>query len=298
MKSNTRAHVTVFPASLLVAVVLCGIGNSVYAAASNSVLVYTRFSGSNPAFVKDLRRIEDLTTRRDLEGLVVAGANLQVKWGGPSDADGYFALSDKLINGLESCCSGLLAHDIKVQTLMRNYIMLTLAHKETVPVDVKVSIVPHLIWLDELEYNRHLVKPVDWMAERTAHAKLWFEIFLDLDQAIDKNYDFKTMLTTNIGPFLGDPNDAKAYAAYQKAGVANNRKLLQRTDQYTLRRMLDGYSDFAEHSIVAYYTRPPYALPELKQYLDLYVSDPARKSRILDPVLSAMAEHPEQRTRE
>lgn len=78
--------------------------------------------------------------------------------------------------------------------------------------------------------------------------------------------------------------DPKLRAEYEAEIQRNRQKAERYREQYELRKWLKRYPKRAEEYIVEAYSQPPFKLEELRQALDIYLTDKETKTRVLDTV--------------
>ncbi|MFH1968805.1 MAG: hypothetical protein ABIJ53_00645 [Verrucomicrobiota bacterium] len=78
--------------------------------------------------------------------------------------------------------------------------------------------------------------------------------------------------------------DPRLRAEYEAAIQRNRQKSERHAEQYKLQDWLKRYPKRAEKYIVQAYSQPPFNLEELRQALDIYLTDKETKARILDAV--------------
>ena len=119
-----------------------------------------------------------------------------------------------------------------------------------------------------------------------------------LIDAIDPNWN------PNDEPFLNIPlpegisgeagmapehiKDPNRRAEYEAAIEKNRQKAERYGEQYKLRNWLKRFPKRAEEYIIQAYSKPPFDVEELKQYLDKYISDTKTKTGIIDAVKKNM----------
>lgn len=84
--------------------------------------------------------------------------------------------------------------------------------------------------------------------------------------------------------------DPKLRAEYEAALQKNREQIERYTKQYRLRDWLSMFPKRAEEYIIRAYSKPPFDVEELKQYLDKYITDTKTKARILNAVTKNMQE--------
>lgn len=172
---------------------------------------------------------------------------------------------------------------------------------------------PNKILLDtELELIGHVMTPMvtrrapmgqEWAQQRREDVKVRLHAWKRLLDTIDPNWDPNNLPVSNIVPpsATGLPGgvapeaikDPKLRDEYEAAIEKNKQKAERYGEQYRLRSWLKRFPKRAEQYIIRAYSKPPFDVEELKQYLDNYIADTKTKARILDAVTKNMQEQAE-----
>ena len=118
--------------------------------------------------------------------------------------------------------------------------------------------------------------------------------------AIDPDWDpnEKLLSPSGVGAMMRLPRsgmspesikDPQLRAEYEAALEANQKKIERYTEQNRLHNWLKRFPRHAEPYIINAYSKAPFNLEELKQYLDKYIADEKTRKRILDAVTKNMA---------
>lgn len=156
----------------------------------------------------------------------------------------------------------------------------------------------------ELELIGHVMTPIgisntsntnDFSQLRIEDVTVRLHAWRRLINAIDSKWDpDEVIMGPNVIPPGGTIRDSgaspdaikdpKLRAEYEAAIQRNRQKSERKAEQYRLQDWLKKYPKRAEEYIVQVYSEPPFSLEELKQYLDVYLTDEETKTRILDTV--------------
>lgn len=141
-------------------------------------------------------------------------------------------------------------------------------------------------------------KEQEWAQQRKKDVEVRFHAWKRLIDSIDPKWDPNDKFVRNVAPPLetGLPSgvvpeaikDPKLRAEYEEAIDNNRQKAEKYLEQSRLRDWLKRFPKRAEEYIIQAYSKPPFAVEELKQYLDKYVADTKTKARILDAVTKNM----------
>jgi hypothetical protein len=167
---------------------------------------------------------------------------------------------------------------------------------------------PNKITLEtEIELIGHVMTPMitrfvptgqEWTQQRREDIQVRLYDWKRLTDAIDPTWDPNNLPLLNVplpsgvegmtGMSPKDINDPALRAKYE-ADIERNRQKAERYgEQYRLRNWLKRFPPRAEEYIIQAYSKPPFDVEELKQYLDKYVSDTKTKVRILEAVTKNM----------
>jgi len=142
----------------------------------------------------------------------------------------------------------------------------------------------------------------DWSAERSSDMRHWFHAIQRVQRLIDPQWapnkaDFvpgSWIIPRNVRVWTGgayidpekipDPQDREDYVRRREE---NRAKHLRYNEQHTLHKIAESDIPSAERYIITAYSCPPYALEELRSYLDEYRIEPGMRQRILQAVEAA-----------
>lgn len=140
----------------------------------------------------------------------------------------------------------------------------------------------------------------EWAKERGAKAKLWLHALRRMEQGTDVNFDFNDLPYLNVMPpeETGLPagvapegiKDPRLRAQYEAAIKANTEKSRKYNQQFEMRHLNQFFAPKAEEYLIKAYSKPPFALEELKKLLDANLKSKGRKEKILNGVKKKMAE--------
>ena len=253
---------------------------------------------SNQPYQTEVQKIHHLGRAKDLTGLARLADDIEQTWGHQIDTRGYFALMDVVTSVLNSDNFGPdIASLYKQDELTQKYVLATLAHG-TVPLDITATLLPRLIFEEELTLYKRPFSEADWAQLRKYRAPLWLQTRQRLKQSVIPDYDFTSPVYISF-PFNPESlKDPKQAAAHNKAIEDNSRKMRGRNAQSLVRFQDKLFSPMAESEIVSYYSHPPYDPQELKRLLDTYVEDTATKQSILNQVAKNITTASEKATKD
>jgi len=246
-------------------------------------------------YEQDRERIETMRKSftgpiKDLKSLEIVGDEIQAKWGQKNKE--YYA---KLM--LEICgpISSWHFNQEGKHVLARKYALSALADPNKIPLETELELIGHV--MTDMVTPR-APKEQEWAQQRKKDVEVRFHAWKRLLDAIDPNWD------PNDEPFINIPlpegisgeagmapqhiKDPKRRTEYEAAIEKNRQKAERYGEQYTLRKWLKRFPKRAEEYIIQAYSKPPFNLEELKQYLDKYIADTKTKARILDAVTKNM----------
>jgi hypothetical protein len=195
-------------------------------------------------------------------------------------------------------------NDDRQYLLARKYALDALTDPNDIPLEV------------ELELTGHVITPMvtprapqgdDWVQQRIQDVNARLHASRRLVDAIDPNWDPNDLPQINISPPAGvlggragmspeDIKDLKLRAEYEAAIEANRQKAERYREQSRLRKWLRRFPPRAEEYIIAAYSKPPFNMAELRQYLEKYAIDKKAQARILDAVAKNMEQAQKQPT--
>jgi len=198
---------------------------------------------------------------------------------------------------LEVCgplSSGNFKHDRRYE-LARKYALLAVAEPNEISFETELNLIGHAI---TLMIGRNAPKGEKWAQLRKKDVEIRLHAWKRLMDAIDPNWDpndvpFLNISATGIRPGIV-PKDPDLRAEYD-AAIEKMREIEKDTQkrewnskQYRLRKLQKRFAPTAERYIVRAYSKPPFNLEELKQYLGKYAVDKKTRARILDAVKKNM----------
>jgi hypothetical protein len=146
-------------------------------------------------------------------------------------------------------------------------------------------------------------KGADFAQRRKKDVEIRLHAWKRLTDAIDPNWDPNDLPLLNVTPppttgmragiapeAIKDP---KSRAEYEAAIEKNRQKAERYRKQSRLRTWLKRFPKRAEEYIIRAYSKPPFNLDELKEYLEKYAVDEKTRARILDAVTKNMQEQAE-----
>jgi len=249
-------------------------------------------------YKRDMARIKDLEKSfkpglvNDLEQYEKFADEIQNKW-----RDRNKEYNARLI--LEICgplSSGTFEDDRR-HDLARKYALSVLEKSEEISVEMELKLTGHVM---TSMYTPNSPKGEDLAQRRKKDVEIRLHAWKRLLRAIDPNWDPNEVVGSpnSVGALMGLPSgispesikDPKLRAEYEAALQKNRQQIERRTKQYRLHDRLKSYPKRAERYIVKAYSKPPFNLEELKQYLGKYAVDKKTRARILDAVKKNMEE--------
>jgi hypothetical protein len=181
--------------------------------------------------------------------------------------------------------------------LARKYAIDSLKLADRLPVEVETNLVQHVtadLW------SPNGPKGDVWAKQRAKDVVLWFHAWKRVKDAIDPNWDEVKDAPRPVSPPKGvagwgngmSPDaikDPVERARFEKEAAAVGEKWDKWAGQIGARRLDQSFSPAAEAWIVKAYSAPPNGEPELKAYLDKYVSQSEVRQRILERVKATAA---------
>lgn len=247
-------------------------------------------------YKQDMARIEALRKSfkpglvNDLKEYEKFADAIQKKWGRQNKE--YYA---RLM--LEVCgplSSGTFADDRR-HDVARRYALSVLEKSEEISIEVELELTGHVM---TSMYTRNLPKGEDLAQRRKKDVEIRLHAWKRLVDAIDPNWDPNEELRSPnaVATSMGFPGtiapeaikDPKLRAEYEAAMQKNREDIERYTKQYRLHDWLKRYPKRAERYIVKAYSKPPFNLEELNQYLETYIADEKTRSRIEDAVKKNM----------
>ncbi|MCK4824602.1 hypothetical protein KA005_53110 [bacterium] len=249
-------------------------------------------------YKRDMARIKDLEKSfkpglvNDLEEYEKFADEILKKW-----RDRNKEYNARLI--LEICgplSSGTFEDDRR-HDLARKYALSVLEKSEEILVEMELKLTGHVM---TSMYTPNAPKGEDLAQRRKKDVEIRLHAWKRLLGAIDPNWDPNEEIWSPnaVGALMGLPSgispegvkDPKLRAEYKAALQKNREQIERRTKQYRLHDWLKSYPKRAERYIVKAYSKPPFNLEELKQYLGKYAVDEKTRARILDAVKKNMEE--------
>ncbi len=182
--------------------------------------------------------------------------------------------------------------DERRYVLARKYALSALERQDTIPLSLNLELIGHVTTFTS---TTHAPEGEDFAQRRSKDVVVRLQAWRRLINAIDPNWNpDEHIMGENIDPpaATGLPTgvapaaikDPKLRAAYEEEIQRNRQKAERYREQYEALKWLKRYPKRAEESIIAAYSQPPFKLEELRQALDIYLTDKETKTRILDTV--------------
>jgi hypothetical protein len=179
--------------------------------------------------------------------------------------------------------------------LARKYALLALAEPNQIPLETELELVGHVI--SDMATPR-APKGQEWANRRKQDVEVRFHVLRRLIDVIDPDWDPNDKPLLNVSPPYGTTisagaspehiKDPKLRADYEAAIEKNKQKAERYLEQSRLRKWLKRFPKNAEEYMVDAYSKPPFNLEELQQYLKKYAIEEKTRARILDAVKKNM----------
>jgi IS1 family transposase len=248
----------------------------------------------NQEYKDELSRIQSLRKglkpgrTKDLESYEKYADEIQNKWGQRSK-EHYARLMLEICKPISS---GELVGDRRHKyEVARKYALSALEKADEIPLDVELELTGHVV---TLMIAPNAPKGQEWLESRREDVKIRLHAWKRLLDAIDPNWDpNEVILSPNaVGASMGLPSgiapegvkDQNVRAEYEAALQRNGEKIERYTQQNSLRKWLRRFPRRAEEYTIAAYSKPPFNIAELRQYLEKYAIDKKTQARILDVV--------------
>jgi hypothetical protein len=240
--------------------------------------------------IKSLRKSLKPGPINDLKSFEKFADEIQTMWSRKSKE--YYALL--MLELCEPLSSGRFNEERQF-ALARKYALLGLAKPNQISLETELELTGHVI--TDMVTPR-APKGQEWAQQRRKDVQIRLHAWKRLIDSIDPNWDLNERLRSPnaVGVDMGLPGavapeaikDPKLRAEYEAALQTNRDKIERYTKQSSLRKWLKKFKPRAERYIVRAYSKPPFNLQELRQYLDKYIADKKTKDKILDAVKKNM----------
>jgi hypothetical protein len=184
--------------------------------------------------------------------------------------------------------------------IARKYALLALSDPNKINLETELELTGHV---KTPMFGPYAPKELELADQRKKDVELRLHAWKRLIDAIDPNWDPNEELWSPnaVGADMGLPSgiapegvkDPKLRAEYEAALQKNREQIERYTKQYRLRDWLKRFPKRAEEYIIRAYSKPPFNLDELKEYLEKYAVDEKTRARILDAVTKNMQEQAE-----
>jgi len=215
---------------------------------------------------------------------------IQSKWVG-KNKEHYANLMLEICGPLSS---GRFNED-RQYALAREYALSALEDTNEIPLETELELIGHVI--SDMVTPR-APKGEIWSLQRKKDVEVRLHAWKRLIDAIDPNWDpNEILLSPNaVAASMGFPGtidpegikDPNLRAEYEAAIQKNRQKIERYSEQNKLHKWLKRFPKRAEEYIILAYSKPPFNLEELKQYLEKYILDVKVKDRILSAVIKNM----------
>jgi hypothetical protein len=237
-------------------------------------------------YEQDMKRLLSLSEMKDIEGLDRFADELQAKWNRINEesyADSILAVCGNLSSGR--------FNDERQYNLARKLAILALTDPNEIPLETQLKLVGHVM-TDMITPSAP--KGQEWARKRRKDLEVRLHAWKRLTKAIDPNWDPNDMPLATVPLPIGVSGitgmapehikNPKLRAEYEAAIEQNRQKAKKYAEQYTLRKWLRRFPHTAEEYIVRAYSKAPFDLAELKQSLEMYITDEKTRDRILGAV--------------
>ena len=179
--------------------------------------------------------------------------------------------------------------DDRRHELARKYALSVLEKPDAIPLRLELELTGHV--MTDM-YSRNAPKGEDFAQRRKRDVQIRLHAWKRLIDAIDPNWDPNERLSVHVDlppGVSGDSGmsperikDPALRAKYEAAMQKNRQRIERRTEQSRLRGWLKKFPNRAEIYIIRAYSKAPFNLKELEEYLDKYIADSkTTKTRIL-----------------
>jgi len=179
--------------------------------------------------------------------------------------------------------------------IARKYALSALADPNKISLETELELIGHVM---TPMITRRAPMGQEWTQQRKEDIQIRLHAWKRLTDAIDPTWDPNDLPLLNVplpsgaegmtGMSPKDINDPALRAKYEADIEKNKQKAEKYSEQSKLRDWLKRFPKRAEEYIIQAYSKPPFNLEELKQYLDKYIADTKTKARILDTVTKNM----------
>ena len=256
----------------------------------------------NQEYKQELNRIKSLGKSftpgptNDLKSFERLANEIQSKWSQKKKE--YYARL--MLEVCEPLSSGRF-NDERQYDVARRYALSALAESNKIPLEVELELTGHIM-TDTVTPRAPTGQ--EWAKRQKQDVEVRFHAWRRLIDAIDPNWDpndiqfyINVPLPSGVEGEAGvspdSVKDPKLRAEYEAAIKKNREKAERYSEQNRLHKWLKRFPKRAEEYIIQAYSKPPFDVEELKQYLDKYIADTKTKARILDAVTKNMQEQAE-----
>jgi hypothetical protein len=185
--------------------------------------------------------------------------------------------------------------DERQHDVARRYALSALLVANEIPLEVELELTGHV--MTETVTPRS-PKGEDFAQRRKKDVEIRLHAWKRLIDAIDPNWDPNDKAVRNVSPPIetGLPSgvapetikDTNLRAEYEEVIDKNRQKAERYLEQSRLHDWLKRFPKRAEQYIIKAYSKPPFDVEELKQYLKEYIADDKTRARILSAVMDNM----------
>jgi len=242
------------------------------------------------AHIKTLRKSLKPGPINDLRSFEKFADEIQIKWS-RRNKEHYALLMLELCKPLSS---GRFNEERQF-ALARKYALLGLAKPNQIPLETELELTGHVI--TDMVTPR-APKGQEWAQQRRKDVQIRLHAWKRLINSIDPSWNpNEVILSPNaVAAELGLPGsvepqtieDPVLRAEYKRAIEANMQKSEKYREQNRLHKWLKRFPRNAEPYIMQAYSKPPFNLQELRQYLDKNIADKKTKDKMLNAVKKNM----------
>lgn len=227
-------------------------------------------SENKKQYEQDMQYIKSVETRRDIKDYDAEfekmADTIQRKWR-QKNKERHTQLMLEVCRQISSGRFG----DSREHGLARKYALVMLKKPDGLPIETEVRLLGHVVTDTILP---SAPQGQEWSQQRREDVRARLHAWKRLNDSIDPTWDPKDMPTISSW----------------RASEAMREKMKRYTQQLDARRLMEWFTAEAEKYIIRAYSKPPYDMNELREFLRNYVADNAAQTRILDAVAKAMEE--------
>jgi hypothetical protein len=236
--------------------------------------------------IETMRKSFNPGPTNDIEIFEKFAEEIQKKWKA-KDPEHYAKLMLEICGPISS---GRFKTDNR-SSIARKYALSALADPNKISIKTELELIGHVM---TTMITRIAPDGQEWAQQRKVDVEVRLHAWKRLIDTIDPNWDpNEVLLSPNaVGSDMGLPSsiapesvkDPKLRAEYEASLQKNREKSERYTEQYRLHDWLKRFPKRAEEYIIQAYSKPPFNVEELKQYLKEYIADDKTRAKILNAV--------------